>query len=70
MNKPVRMGNVEVANGDVVFADEDGVIVVRAADWDSIEATAWDVMMNEARIRMFAARGRDVNEILAECGAF
>ncbi|QAY76997.1 cytidylyltransferase domain-containing protein [Sphingosinicella sp. BN140058] len=70
MNKPVRMGDVEVANGDVVFADEDGVIVVRAADWDAIEAAAWDVMMNEARIRMFAARGRDVNEILAECGAF
>jgi regulator of RNase E activity RraA/CMP-N-acetylneuraminic acid synthetase len=70
MNKPVRMGNVEVANGDVVFADEDGVIVVRAADWDAIEAAAWDVMANEARIRMFAARGRDVNEILAECGAF
>jgi len=70
MNRPVIMGGVRVCNGDVVFADEDGVIVVPRARWDDVEATAWDVMSNEARIRLYAARGRDVGEILAECGAF
>jgi len=70
MNRPVTMGGVRVCNGDVVFADEDGVIVVPRARWDDIEAAAWDVMSNEARIRLYAARGRDVREILAECGAF
>lgn len=70
MNRPVTMGGVRVCNGDVVFADEDGVIVVPRARWDDVEATAWDVMGNEARIRLYAARGRDVGEILAECGAF
>jgi regulator of RNase E activity RraA/CMP-N-acetylneuraminic acid synthetase len=70
MNRPVTMGGVRVCNGDVVFADEDGVIVVPRARWDDVEAAAWDVMSNEARIRLYAARGRDVNEILAECGAF
>lgn len=70
MNRPVTMGGVPVSNGDVVFADEDGVIVVPRAHWDEIEIAAWDVLANEARIRMYAARGRDVNEILAECGAF
>jgi regulator of RNase E activity RraA/CMP-N-acetylneuraminic acid synthetase len=70
MNRPVTMGGVRVCNDDVVFADEDGVIVIPRARWDEVEAAAWDVMSNEARIRMFAARGRDVGEILAECGAF
>jgi len=70
MNRPVTMGGVRVCNGDVVFADEDGVIVIPRARWDDVEAAAWDVMSNEARIRLYAARGRDVREILAECGAF
>ncbi|ATY30705.1 RraA family protein [Sphingomonas psychrotolerans] len=70
MNRPIKMGGVEVCNDDVVFADEDGVIVVPRARWNEVEAAAWDVMGNEARIRMYAARGRDVGEILAECGAF
>jgi CMP-N-acetylneuraminic acid synthetase/regulator of RNase E activity RraA len=55
MNRPVEMG---------------GVTVSPQAEWPAIEAAAWDVMANEGRIRMYAARGRDVNEILAECGAF
>ena len=70
MNRPIEMGGVPVCNDDVVFADEDGVIVVPRARWDEVEAAAWDMMSNEARIRMYAARGRDVGEILAECGAF
>lgn len=70
INRPVTMGGVAVAPDDVVFADEDGVVVIPARLWDEIEAAAWDVIGNEARIRHFAARGRDVDEILAECGAF
>jgi regulator of RNase E activity RraA/CMP-N-acetylneuraminic acid synthetase len=70
MNRPIEMGGVQVCNDDVVFADEDGVIVVPRARWQEVEAAAWDVMSNEARIRIYAARGRDVGEILAECGAF
>ncbi|MDB5719523.1 MAG: hypothetical protein JWP15_141 [Alphaproteobacteria bacterium] len=70
MNRPISMGGVAVANGDVVFADEDGVIVVPQHRWAEVEGLAWDSLANEARIRLFAARGRDVNEILAECGAF
>lgn len=70
MNRPIEMGGVRICNDDVVFADEDGVIVVPRARWEEVEAAAWDVMSNEARIRIYAARGRDVGEILAECGAF
>jgi regulator of RNase E activity RraA len=70
MNRPVVMGGVPVANGDVVFADEDGVVVIPRGEWDAIEAAAWEVMANEARIRLFAARGRDIAAILDECGTF
>lgn len=70
MNQPTTIGGVTVCNGDVVFADEDGIVVVPAAMWPEIEAAAWQLMSNEARIRLYAAQGRDVNEILAECGAF
>lgn len=70
MNRPIEIGGVPVCNDDVVFADEDGVIVVPRAEWRDVEAAAWDVMGNEARIRLYAAQGRDVSEILAECGAF
>ncbi len=70
MNRPVTMGGVQVSNGDVVFADEDGVIVIPRERWDEVEAAAWDVMRNEASIRMHAASGRDIHGILAECGTF
>ena len=70
MNRPIRIGDVRIANDDVVFADEDGVVVIPRGEWAAVEAAAWEVMTNEARIRMYAARGRDVAEILAECGAF
>jgi regulator of RNase E activity RraA len=70
MNRPITLGEVRIANGDVVFADHDGIVAVPRALWPEIEAAAWDVLSNEATIRMQAARGRDVDAILADCGAF
>ncbi|WP_010542689.1 cytidylyltransferase domain-containing protein [Sphingomonas elodea] len=70
MNRPITMGEVTIANGDVVFADADGIVAIPRALWPEIEEAAWNVLSNEARIRMAAARGRDVDAILAECGAF
>lgn len=70
MNRPIVIGGIEIGNGDYVFADCDGVVVVPQQMWAEVEERAWNVLTNEARIRMYAARGRDVGEILAECGAF
>ena len=70
MNQPVVMGDVKVCNHDVVFADEDGVIVIPADRWDEVEDKAWGVIENEARIAVSAARGDDVEDILARFGAF
>jgi regulator of RNase E activity RraA/CMP-N-acetylneuraminic acid synthetase len=70
MNRPVEIGGVSVANDDIVFGDEDGVVVVPAALWPGVEAEAWHVLEREARIRHLAARGHPAESILAECGTF
>ena len=70
MNLPIEIGGVAIANDDVVFADEDGVVVIPRKLWPGIEAAAWDVLANESRIRMQAARGRAVEDILSDHGAF
>jgi len=70
MNQPVHMGDVRIANGDVVFADEDGVVVIPSARWNEVEEAAWSVIENEARIRIAAVRGHDVDTILSRHGSF
>jgi regulator of RNase E activity RraA/CMP-N-acetylneuraminic acid synthetase len=70
MNGAIEIGDVPISNNDMVFADEDGVVVIPQLRWADVERAAWDVLSNEHRIRLSAAMGRDVNEILAECGTF
>jgi len=70
MNRPIVIGRVPVANDDVVFADEDGVVIVPRARWSEIEAAAFAAIENEARIRISAARGAEVGDILARFGTF
>ena len=70
MNLPIRIGEVAIAHDDMIFGDENGVVVVPDSRWAEVEAAAWDVLANEQRIRIMAAQGRDVEQILAECGAF
>lgn len=70
MNMPIRIGEVPIRNDDMLFGDENGVVVIPNEMWPQVEAAAWDVLTNEARIRIMAARGHDVEQILAECGAF
>lgn len=70
MNRPIMIGDIRICNDDVVFADQDGIVVIPRSLWPAIEDAAWDVLSNEARIRVQAARGRNVEAILDECGAF
>lgn len=70
MNRPITIGGIRIANGDVVFADGDGVVVIPQALWPEIEAAAFETLANEARIRLDAARGEDVGDILDRFGTF
>lgn len=70
MNKPIQMGDVTIRNGDVVFADEDGAVVVPQERWAEVEARGWEVLGKEAHIRINAARGMETGEILNSFGSF
>ena len=70
MNTPIHIGDVKICHDDMVFGDENGVVVIPEHLWPKVEEAAWDVLSNEARIRIMAARGRSVENILADCGVF
>lgn len=70
MNMPVKIGDVRIEHDDMIFGDENGVVVIPHALWPKVEEAAWDVLTNEARIRIMAARGRPTGQILSECGTF
>jgi regulator of RNase E activity RraA/CMP-N-acetylneuraminic acid synthetase len=70
MNRPIRIGHVTICHDDMIFGDENGVVAIPQAQWPKVEEAAWDVLTNEARIRIMAARGRNVHDILTDCGAF
>jgi len=70
MNTPIRIGDVRIAHDDMVFGDENGVVVIPERLWPKVEEASWNVLQNEARIRIMAARGLSVDKILADCGTF
>lgn len=70
MNMPVEIGGVAVRNNDYIFADGDGVVVIPQERWDEVETLVWNMIENEARIRVSVARGLDLNDVLNRYGAF
>jgi regulator of RNase E activity RraA/CMP-N-acetylneuraminic acid synthetase len=70
MNKPITMGRVEVRNGDYVFADSDGVVVVPAAAWPETRSRTLKAIEKEWRIGMSVALGVAPRAILGELGEF
>jgi len=70
MNFPITIGDVDINNGDVVYADNDGIVVVPARDWPRISEAAFDVIRNEGRIKISAALGQPIEELLERFGYF
>lgn len=56
-NVPISIGNVTVSPGDIVVADDSGVLVVPAADVDVVARYAEEVQAIEGRIRAEIASG-------------
>lgn len=46
-HRPVRLGGTVVADGDLVVADDDGVLVVPAAAAEAVLALAWELVAEE-----------------------
>lgn len=70
MNFPITIGDVGITNGDIVYADIDGIVVIPARDWPRVSEAAFDVIRNEGKIKIGAALGDPINELLEKFGYF
>jgi len=70
MNLPIAMGEVAVRNGDYVFADRDGVVVIPAEHWAEVRASALRGIEKEWRVGMAVALGTQPKAIFNQHGEF
>lgn len=70
MNFPINIGDVQITNGDIVFADCDGIVAIPQRDWPRVSEAAFDVIRNEGKIKLGAALGQPINELLDRFGYF
>lgn len=70
MNKPLLIGKTPVANGDYVFADSDGVVVVPQQRWSEIHQMALKAIEKEFKVGMSVAMGVPPKRIFDSLGEF
>jgi 4-hydroxy-4-methyl-2-oxoglutarate aldolase len=58
----IRCGGVPVTPGDIVAADQDGVIVIPAAEWEAVQAAVDKITNAEARMFELLAEGKSIGE--------
>jgi 4-hydroxy-4-methyl-2-oxoglutarate aldolase len=68
LDVPVEIGGVAFAPGDLVFADEDGVVVVPRHAEDAVIRRAWEKVHAENRVREAIAAGMKASEAFATFG--
>lgn len=67
---PVRIGNVIVNPGDIVFADIDGAVLVPRALAVPVLERAEELAYNEKGVREWVERGDKATEVIARGGYF
>jgi regulator of RNase E activity RraA/CMP-N-acetylneuraminic acid synthetase len=70
MNKPIKIGDVVINNGDYIYADDDGVLAIPKKLWPDIRDEALATLKKEFDIRYAIMRGEDVAKVLGKHGAF
>jgi regulator of RNase E activity RraA len=65
---PVEVGGVVIAPGDLVLADEDGVVVVPRAAEAEVLARAWEKLTAENRVRDEIRAGAKAGEVFRKYG--
>ncbi|CAN5393999.1 RraA family protein [soil metagenome] len=66
--EPIRFGAVSVARGDLVFADDDGVLIVPAEVEDRVVALALEKASTESEVRSAIEGGMTVTEAFRTFG--
>ncbi|MEX0372787.1 RraA family protein [Spiribacter roseus] len=69
-NKPIKVGDVEAKNDDIVFADSEGVLIIPGSYWANILHQALSTVENETRIRNGLLQGKSTEEIVESFGFF
>lgn len=70
LNERVQIGSVQIADGDLIFGDQDGVMAIPAARWTDVKTALVDGFEREWRIGRLAALGADPIEIWRQLGDF
>ncbi len=70
INRPIMIGEVQINNGDYIFADDDGVVTIPRELWPSICQEAMESLKKEFDIRYSIMMGQDVSTVLKDHGAF
>jgi len=68
LDVPVEIAGVRFAPGDLVFADEDGVVVVPQAVEDEAIARAWKKVHSENEVRDAIRAGMKATDVFAKFG--
>jgi regulator of RNase E activity RraA len=68
IREPMLVGGVAVAPGDLVLADEDGVVVVPAGIEEEVVDRAFEKVAGENTIRDILARGASIKQVFEEHG--
>jgi 4-hydroxy-4-methyl-2-oxoglutarate aldolase len=64
VGEPVSIGGADVAPGDQIVADRDGVLVVPRAEWPEVEAAAREIEEREEELRAELRRGKRLADLL------
>lgn len=64
----VELGGVGIAPGDLIFVDDDGVVVVPQAIEDRALAAAWEKVSSENRVRDEIRSGASATEVFKKYG--
>jgi regulator of RNase E activity RraA/CMP-N-acetylneuraminic acid synthetase len=70
MNKPILIGDTTISNGDYVFADSDGVVVVPQERWLEIHQLVLKAIEKEFKIGMSVALDVSPKQIFEKLGEF
>jgi regulator of RNase E activity RraA len=70
MNRPIKIGDVTINNGDYIYADDDGVLAIAKDLWPSIRDQAMATLKKEFDVRYAVIMGDNIDHILNEHGTF
>jgi len=70
MNRPVKIGDITVNNGDYIYADDDGVLAIPKEKWPILRAEAMAALKKEFDVRYAIIMGEDVGKVVGKHGAF